>query len=323
MWFSKSHFQSERKTALIIGASQGVGASLALKLYKEKCNVILVARTESKLIPQVEKIKREVGEGPQNATYITCDVSDYTQCCNMWNELINVREKDPDFIFCCAGSATPKLFNDLTEDELSSGISTNYNTAVYVVHTGFKKILEKYSLVKASHFKKRHIIFFSSVVSFFPFIGYGQYAPMKAAIESLSIILRQELGPYNYRVSCVFPGNFQSEGYEEEQRTKPEITKKIEGSSHPISADDCACLIIDKLSKGYDTITTDFIGWFLGCSVLGVLPREWSFFQVFVGLLFLIIYPIVNYSISHDISSYFKSRDKEEEEFELIDKKDS
>ena len=85
---------------------------------------------------------------------------------------------------------------------------------------------------------------------------------MKSAIESLSIILRQELSPYNYRVTCVFPGNFQSEGFEEEQKTKPDITKKIEGPSNPIPGDECARLIIDQLDKGYDSITTDFIGWF-------------------------------------------------------------
>ena len=60
MWFSKSNFPIEGKTAIIIGASQGVGADIASKLYSKNCSVILVARTESKLQQQVSRIKKNI-----------------------------------------------------------------------------------------------------------------------------------------------------------------------------------------------------------------------------------------------------------------------
>jgi short-subunit dehydrogenase len=305
VWFSKSNFPVSGKLAVIIGASQGVGADLAAKLYEKDCSVILVARTESKLRAQVDRIETAIGiKENVKVSYLTCDVSNYQACQKLWHDIMVEQNQDPDIIMCCAGSSIPKLFQDLTEYDISSGITTNYNTAINVVHTGFKQILDIKPGLKQKH---RHVVFFASVVSFFPFIGYAQYAPLKAAIQSLSLILRQELGPYNFRVSCIFPGNFQSEGFEEEQKTKPEITKTIEGPSSPIPGPECADIIIDQLGKGYDTITTDFVGWVLGCSVLGVLPRNWSLFQIIVSFVFLIVSPIATWSIYRDVVKYFKT----------------
>ena len=304
MWFCKDHFEVENKQVLIVGASQGVGADLALQLYSRNSTVILVARTEHKLKYQIERIQNTAKNSQGILKYLVCDAADYKSCVSMWNEIYDTHKLDPDIIFCCAGSSIPKLFGELGENDLNGGISVNYMTALNIAHTGFKSVLEK---IKDSQPKKRHIIFFSSVVSFFPFIGYAQYAAMKSAIQTLSTILRQELRPFNYRISCIFAGNFSSEGFEEEQKTKPEVTKKIEGPSNPISGEACATIIINELKKGYDTITTDTIGWVLSCSVLGILPRKWSFFQIIISFIFLIVAPIVNVFMNKDIDYFFEN----------------
>lgn len=314
MWWTKSHFNPAGKVALIVGASQGIGADIALRLYEQQCSVILVARTESKLKEQVARIVKVAGEKTNNhgesaIEYLVCDAADYDQCSEMWSNLLNLREIDPDFIFCCAGSSICKLFGDLTGKELAVGVNVNYLTAVNTVHAGHKAILDKYPAKKFDEHKKRHVVLFSSTVASYPFIGYAQYAPSKAAILSLSVILRQELGPFNYRVSLVLPGNFASEGFEEEQRTKPDITKKIEGSSFPIPSLTACDIVLDRLSKGYDSIYTDFIGWVLGSTVLGVNPRCWGFFQVIVSLIYLIIAPILNYFVQVDVNNSFKKKE--------------
>ncbi|CAG87745.2 DEHA2E04576p [Debaryomyces hansenii CBS767] len=324
MLFSNNKIHAEGKLALIVGASQGLGADLALKLYQQNCSVILVARTETKLVAQIERIQSSSPENNATLSYKCCDASNYEDCVKLWNDLIVDQKQDPDFIFCCAGSSIPKLFSDLTAKDFAIGINTNYTTSLNITHTGFKQVLGQFSDLSCDQYKKRHVIFVSSVVSFYPFIGYSQYAPLKSAIQSLSIILRQEMGPFNYRVSCVFPGNFQSEGYEEEQKTKPSITKSIEGSSKPISGEDCADIILNQLNRGYDTVTTDFIGWLLGCSVLGVLPRSWGFFQVIVSFIFSIIAPIANYVVYRDVLKFFKTRStREVEEYEIVSTDDN
>lgn len=306
IWGSK--FVAKGKTAVIIGASQGLGAELALQLYSQQCCVILVARTESKLIAQCDLIAKAQSHDDNNVSvlYIVSDVSKYEELQQLWKTICE-RGHDPDYIFCCAGLLIPKLFEDLTPHDLSGGITTNYATALNVIHTGHKLMLAQHP---NGPYKHRHIILFLLVVSFFPFIGYAQYAPLKAAIQSLSLVLRQELLPYNYRVSCVFPGNFQSDGYDEEQLTKPEITKLIEGALHAIPASQCAEIVLDQLNKGYDTITTDTVGWLLGCSVLGTLPRSWLVLQIIVSFVFLLIAPIAQWVVERDISNDFKKRAK-------------
>lgn len=320
MYFSRSHFQPRGKCALVVGASQGLGAELARQLYLQGCTVILVARTGSKLRTVVANIEATTQNGKNNhraqhqdnqqgsqaaprALYIPADVSQYAQCEQLWAKIAD-QNLDPDYVFCCAGSTICKLFEDLTGADLLQGVNVNYMTALNVAHSGFRHVLSRGPVAK-----KRHVVFFSSVVSFFTFAGYSQYAPLKSALQSLSLSLRQEMGPYGYRVSCVFPGNFASEGFEEEQKTKPQITRDIEGPSTPISTEECARIVLDKLAKGYDTITTDTIGWLLSCSMLGTLPRQWGFFQVIVSFLFLLIAPIANWVIYRDVEKFYRGRE--------------
>lgn len=313
MHWSKSNFQVSGKAALIIGASQGVGADIALRLYQKGCSVILVARTESKLKEQVDRIVKIAGEqtnskGESAIDYYVCDAANYDASSQMWTDLVDSRGIDPDFIFCCAGTSVPKLFSELTGKELANGVNVNYLSALNVVHAGFKKVVDNSPSLKPDEYKKRHVIFFSSVLASYSFTGYAQYAPMKAALVSLSNLLRQEMGAFNYRISCIYPGNFESEGYFEEEKTKPEITKKIEGPSKPITSLECCDLVLDKLSKGYDSIYTDFIGWVLACSSLSVNPRNWAFFQIIVAFLFLIFGPLAEIVVSLDVKKYFREK---------------
>lgn len=310
MWWSKSHFKPAGKYALVVGGSQGIGADIAFRLYEQGCSVLLVARTRAKLEKQVDHIVKNADRSLDHGLkptceFLTCDAADYDETADLWKVLVQEKEVDPDFIFCCAGSSVPKLFADLLGKELKQGMDVNYFSALNVVHCGHKATLNKER-------KPRQIVLFSSTVASFPFIGYGQYAPTKAAILTLSMVLRQELSNFNYRVTCVFPGSFASEGYEEEEKTKPKITKQIEGASPAIPSMECCDLVLDRLAKGYDAIYTDAIGWLLGCMVLSVQPRCWSFFQVLVALVLLAIVPLLMWFINLDVKKFWKEKEQAE-----------
>lgn len=299
------------KLALITGASQGLGLELAEKLYKKGCSVILVARREAVIQKEAERIKSTHGKFSNTVDFIACDVSDYQQCQQMWEKLAE-DGKDPDFIFNCVGGSVCKLFSDLTGDELSLGINTNYAATLFPIHAGIKQVFADNQNKHRKEFKHRHIIIFLSVAGVYPLIGYSQYAPLKMALTALSLNLRQELTPYNYRVSCIFPGNFDSEGYQEEERTKPSITKKIEGPSAAISTSKAADIILRDLDHGYDVSYTDTIGWILSSASLGTNPRYWSVLQIIVNFLFSIIAPLASMVVDRDIEGYFKEKDKKD-----------
>lgn len=300
MLFGKSSFPIENRLFVISGGSQGVGAAFAKQIFSRGGNVVIVARNKIKLEQVVKESEQFRINETQTFEYISADLSIPEESARVFDSLDAI----PDVIVCCAGAAHPGLLSDLDTKTLAKGVEANYLTALYFSHAGFKKMISVEPIPQVS----RNIIFFSSVVAFYPFIGYGQYAPLKSAVRSLSDVLRQEGIPYNVNVACVFPGNTMSDGFLEEERTKPSITRQIEGPSSVISAEECSDIIIKKLERGQGTITTDLIGWLLSCMVIGASPRVYGFFQVFVALLLNIFGPIISWFISREIKNFYNKK---------------
>lgn len=281
----------------------------------EKTKVIIVSRSLKKLSNACEKITSELSHLQNNSKskpfttlsefqngnttrlyYHPCDLSSVVDVeTNLQPLLLNIPVSQ---VFFVAGGTSPRLFKDHSLEELAQGVSMNYLSALYLS----KVILSRISTCN-------HLVFFSSEVSFFPFVGYAQYAPLKTALKTLVCVLRQEFP--EKRLSLVYPGNFESEGYSEENLTKPEITKEIEGSSVPISCEECCGKIINSLKHGYDDITTDFIGWVLMSLDMG-LNKNWNRsylwgLQLILGVVAnLIIVPIYMVFVNYQIRSWLK-----------------
>lgn len=312
-------YSLENQVVLITGGSQGLGRQFAQKYFSETVSskIIIVSRSETKLQTAINDISKGDNKAisltrrtsqetiRQNRIfYIPCDLSEYNSVESLFDTL-NTLALLPTQILSCAGGSTPKLFKDLTSNELTSGVGMNYMTALYLSH----------QVAKTN--PKCHLILFSSVTAFFPFIGYSQYAPSKVALKALIGILRQELP--NTRVSCVYPGNFKSEGFELEELTKPDITRDIEGPSYPISCEVCCDKIVWWLEKGYDDITTDTIGWLLMSLDMGLNKHHnnsflW-FLQIILGAFVnLLIVPLYMIICSMQITSYHKKNKRSKQD---------
>jgi 3-dehydrosphinganine reductase len=116
---------------------------------------------------------------------------------------------------------------------------------------------------------KRHIVFTASLLSFSVIPGYAAYAPAKAAIRMLADTLREECILYDVDVHCSFPANILSPGLEQEEKTKPEITRKIEGVAGAETPIVVARMIISRLERGEKHITYQFVGHMLKVPPLG------------------------------------------------------
>lgn len=288
---SKSEFDVFGKTVIISGASQGLGLELATKIHKLGGNIILLARSEDKLKKIIDSFNKQEGKlNDQFNYYYNVDLSKSEQVEKFQQWLTN-KKLIPDIIICCAGSATPKMFTDLTIDELDKGIDLNYKTCLYLLHYMIPL------MVKERKDYKRNIVIVSSSVAFYSFAGYSQYAPLKSSLKSLGDSIRQELKYYDIKVNTIFPGNFASEGYHEENLTKPEVTANIEGSSKPISVDECSNIIIKSLKNGDIYIHTDWTGWMLNSFSLGFGPRSnWYLIpvEIVVGIIGLVFARLVD-----------------------------
>jgi NAD(P)-dependent dehydrogenase (short-subunit alcohol dehydrogenase family) len=117
-----NHFNLKGKTALITGASSGLGAHFAKVLAAEGAHVVLAARRTDKLEQQVAMIQAAGG----SASAIALDVND---AANVSAALATLESTGGfDILVNNAGVGTePKKFIDTTEDDWRFVMETNLN----------------------------------------------------------------------------------------------------------------------------------------------------------------------------------------------------
>ncbi|SCU80956.1 LAFA_0C01992g1_1 [Lachancea sp. 'fantastica'] len=306
-------FSLNNQVVIVAGGSQGLGKEFARKFYLQGSNTttIIVSRSRGKLEQAAREISgelvaQELTEGLEvvregnKILFASCDVADYAQVERLRCKIAS-SSLTPTVVLLCAGGSHPGFFKDLKPDEIELGVKVNYLTCANLAH------------VAVRHWQSAHLVFFSSATAFFPFIGYSQYAPQKQSIKALVAILRQECS--QPRISCVYPGNFDSEGYALENETKPDITREIEGPSEALSCETCCNRIVKQLQLGYDDITTDFIGWVLMSTDMGMNKQNnvsigWPL-QWLLGIIAnLIIVPVYMLICKFQIKRWHKSCEK-------------
>ena len=110
----------------------------------------------------------------------------------------------------------------------------------------------------------------------------------------------------------IWPADTYTPGYEEEMKTKPEITKKLSESGTVFSAEQVAKDILTFSTRGYFTISTGFDGWLLKHLHSGMSPIT-NGFEVLQQLLFcpgrLLAIPYIAYWNSL-VRAYVQDKEK-------------
>lgn len=178
-----------------------------------------------------------------------------------------------DVVWCVAGKSTPDFWVEAPLSLTREQMDINFWGSAELAHA----ILRVWCAPDAPVVPEpKHLVFTSSVLAFFPVIGYGPYNPAKAALRALADTLVQELEiyPQNVQVHVVYPGSIQSPGMERENQTKPAITKKIEEDDPVQSPDEVASRAIQGLERGDYFITVGLLGHAFRWSALGGSPRN-------------------------------------------------
>lgn len=133
--------------------------------------------------------------------------------------------------------------------------------------------------MRAHHVAGR-IVLVSSVVGMMGLVGYAQYAPMKFAIRGtcgadgagLAETLRSEFQLYGLQVHCYCPATILSPGFDEEQKTKPQVTKDIEEGDEQKTPAQCAVHLLRGVERGRFLITDGLVGSLLRVTTSGSAP---------------------------------------------------
>lgn len=89
---------------------------------------------------------------------------------------------------------------------------------------------------------------------------------------------------FGIKVYLYMPAGMLSPGYDEENKAKPKITRKIEEGDTPISCDAAAALLVKGIERGNYQITNDLITELVRCASNGAVPGN-GVLDVFYGFI--------------------------------------
>ena len=183
------------KTALITGASRGIGSAIAKQLAKDGFRVIVnynAAEQQAKQL--ILELNNTYGI---NCTTFRADVSDRAQVEAMFAAAGGV-----DVLINNAGIAQQKLFTDLTEQDWDSMFDVDVKGVFHCCQCALPHMI---------HQKRGKIINISSMWGQVGASCEVHYSAAKAAVIGLTKALAKEVGPSNIQVNCVAPGVIQTE----------------------------------------------------------------------------------------------------------------
>ena len=184
------------KTALVTGASKGIGRAIAIELAKNKVNVVVnYNKDEKETVNVVEEIKK-IGA---DAIAVKADVSDFKQCSSMM-EIVEKKFGSLDILVNNAGILSDKTFEKMTKDQWEIVMKVNLGSMFNVTKNALPLLKDNGRIVNIS-----------SVAGINGNFGQTNYAASKAGIIGFTKSLAKELGKRKITVNAVAPGFIDSQ----------------------------------------------------------------------------------------------------------------
>ncbi|MDH7513489.1 MAG: 3-oxoacyl-[acyl-carrier-protein] reductase [Clostridiales bacterium] len=180
------------KVALVTGASQGIGETIALQLAAEGLTVAVVDVQEEKL----ERVAQRIGESGGRAYPFPADVSRLDQAMTVVEAVIRGHET-LDYLVNNAGITRDNLLMRMKEEEWDAVLAVNLKGAFNFCKAAIRSMINK---------RFGRIVNISSVVGLTGNPGQANYAASKAGVVGLSKSLAREVASRGITVNCVAPG---------------------------------------------------------------------------------------------------------------------
>jgi 3-oxoacyl-[acyl-carrier protein] reductase len=180
------------RTALITGASEGIGRATALRFAQEGANVVACARREDVLQALVDEIEDAGGA----IVGVSCDVTDHAAHTKVLEAALE-RFSGVDILVNNAGRATPRRFLATTAEDWSNGIELNFLSAVRFTQACLPGMVER---------KWGRIINVSSTTSKLADPYYAIYGATKAAMLNLTKTVSNAFATDGVLCNSILPG---------------------------------------------------------------------------------------------------------------------
>ncbi len=233
------------KTALVTGATSGIGRATARILAKNKYKIVLCGRREERLIA----LQKELSEFTEIHT-LCFDVRDKKAVFESINSLPAAFSKI-DVLINNAGNAHGlSPIQDGNLDDWDAMIDINVKGLLYVSKAIIPRMIEQ---------KSGHIINIGSIAGKEVYPNGNVYCASKYAVDALNKSMRIDLNPFGIRVGGIHPGMVETEF--SEVRFKGDTTKAANTYKglKPLTPEDIADIIHFVVSRPYHVNIADLI----------------------------------------------------------------
>lgn len=205
---------SDYKTALVTGASSGMGAAIVRRFRAEGLEVHALARSRESL----ERLARETGCIPHVMDVV--DLPALTHLCN---------EVEFDVLVNNAGMDRPRKFLQSLPEDVDLLVDVNLRAVLHLCRLVVPGMVER---------DRGHVINISSIAGAYNFGGNSTYHATKAAVSMLSNQLRQDAFGKRVRVTEICPGRVATDIFAHVHGdSKETYARFIEGFELPVAED--------------------------------------------------------------------------------------
>lgn len=190
----------DHRTALVTGASSGIGRAIAEEL--SRCGVAVGVNYHSGQA-QAEEVVHEIEAQGGRAFALSGDVSKPEDCRTMVEQVAK-RFGRLDILVANAGIQRDAAFTELTLGDWQRVIDTNLTGAFLCAQEAVRQFRAQPPPPEAK--ARGNIIFINSVHQVIPWAGHVNYAASKGGMKLLMETLAQEVAPEKIRVNAIAPG---------------------------------------------------------------------------------------------------------------------
>jgi len=178
------------RTALVTGASRGIGEAIARRLGEARANVLCAARS----VEAVNRVASEIQAAGGTAEAVELDIT----ADDVRDRVKALIDKQPiEILVNNAGITADDLFIRMKPEAWTSVLRTNLDSAFHISQEVVKKMLRA---------RWGRIINISSIVGLMGNAGQANYASSKAALIGFTKSLALEIGSRNITVNAIAPG---------------------------------------------------------------------------------------------------------------------
>jgi NADP-dependent 3-hydroxy acid dehydrogenase YdfG len=178
------------RSAVVTGASRGIGLAAARTLANAGARVVMLARSR-------EVIEREARAVGGDAIALTCDVTDRAAVDAASREALDRLGAAPDILVNNAGAFVLAPVDRMSTDDFEDTLAVNLTAPFHLVRTFLPGMRERGS---------GHVVTVGSIADRMTFPENGAYAASKFGLRALHEVMRAELRGTGVRATLVSPG---------------------------------------------------------------------------------------------------------------------